>query len=171
MTDVATKNWIVASTHTHKEHVALDNLARQGFSAYCPKIRKRIRHARRLQQVVRPLFPGYIFIQLDPEREQWRSIGSTFGVRNVIRFGERLGTVPDQFVSRLHATEEEGVVALPSARDAYNPGEKVRLREGPFEGIIATVMAATECDRVIVLMDFLRRSVRVRLALNEVVPA
>ena len=171
MIDVAARGWIVASTHPHKEHVAVGNLERQGFRVYCPKVRKRIRHARRLQQVIRPLFPGYIFIRLNPECEQWRSIGSTFGVRNLIRFGDRPGTIPDQFVERLHATEQQGVVAIPSARDSYNAGEKVRLREGPFEGLIATVLQATESDRVVVLMEFLRRSVRVQLALNEVVPA
>jgi transcriptional antiterminator RfaH len=171
MLDALAHSWIVASTHPHKENVALDNLKRQGFRVYCPKVRKRIRHARRLQQVIRPLFPGYIFIRLNPEREQWRSIGSTFGVRNLIRFGDRPGTIPDQFIERLHATEQEGVVSMPSARDSYSPGEKVRLREGPFEGLIATVLAASECNRVVVLMDLLRRSVRVRLAINEVVPA
>ncbi len=171
MIDVAAHSWIVASTHPHKELIALDNLERQGFKVYCPKIRKRISHARRLHQVIRPLFPGYIFIRLNPEYQQWRSIGSTFGVRNLIRFGDRPGTVPDQFVERLRATEQQGVVAVPSARDSYRPGEKVRLREGPFEGLIATVLAVSECDRVVVLMDLLRRSVRVRLAINEVVPA
>src|SRR5229473_3357940 len=102
MSETETNSWIVASTHPHKEQMALDNLSRQGFRVYCPKIRKRIRHARRLHQVIRPLFPGYIFIRLDPQKEQWRSIDSTFGVRNLVRFGDRPGTVPGEFVARLH---------------------------------------------------------------------
>jgi transcriptional antiterminator RfaH len=172
MTDTAeTGNWIVASTQPHREQVALANLSRQGFRAYCPRIRKRVRHARRLQEVLRPLFPGYVFIRLNPELEQWRSIGSTLGVRNLIRFGERPATVPGEFVTGLVATEEDGAVALPRARDSYLPGEKVRMREGPFDGLIATVLSAGECDRIVVLMDFLRRSVRVRISINEVVPA
>lgn len=163
-------DWLVASTHPRKEQLALDHLARQGFHAYCPRIRKRIRHARRLQDVLRPLFPGYVFIQFDPKWGRWRSITSTFGIRNLIRFGELPGTVPDQFVAGLCATEEGGAVSLPRARDSYQPGEKVRLRDGPFDGLIGTVLMADDSDRIVVLMEFLRQSVRVRLALNEVVP-
>jgi transcriptional antiterminator RfaH len=171
MSDAGSNSWIVASTHPHKEQLALDNLARQGFYSYCPRIRRRIRHARRLQSMLRPLFPGYVFIRLNPEQEQWRSIASTFGVRNLIRFGERPGTVSDQFVSGLRSTEEGGAVTIPRARDNYEIGEKIRMRDGPFEGLIATVLSATESERIVVLMDLLRRSVRVRVPINEVVPA
>ena len=171
MTEIELNYWVVANTHANQERLAHDNLLRQGFKVYCPKIRKFTRHARRIQQVLRPLFPGYIFIRLNPEREQWRLIDSTFGVRNLIRFGERPGTIPEQFVERLHATETDGVVSLPKARDRYSVGEQVRLRGGPFEGLIATVVASSECDRVVVLMELLRRSVRVQLATNEIVPA
>jgi transcriptional antiterminator RfaH len=164
-------DWLVASTHPHKEKLAMDNLARQGFRTYCPRIRRRIRHARRLQEVLRPLFPGYVFIRFDPKWGQWRSITSTLGIRSLIRFGELPGTVPDQFVTGLCATEEDGAVSLPPARERYQPGEKVRMREGPFDGLIATVLMANDNDRLVVLMEFLQQSVRVRLGLDEVVPA
>jgi len=171
MIETAPDNWIVASTHPHKERVAVENLGRQGFHAYCPRIRKRIHHARRMQQVLRPLFPSYVFIKLNPHLEQWRSIASTFGVRNLIRFGEKPATVPDQFLAGLLATEDSGAVTIPRARDSYQPGEKVRMREGPFDGLIATVLSAGESGRIVVLMDLLRRSVRVRVSIDEVVPA
>jgi transcriptional antiterminator RfaH len=164
-------SWVVISTHPHKEHVALENLNRQGFQTYCPRIRRRVRHARQLRQVLRPLFPGYVFVRLNPQREQWRSIDATFGVRNLIRFGEKPGTIPSEFIVGLQATEEEGAVALPRARDSYLPGEKVRLREGPFDGLIATVMSANDDERIVVLMDLLKRSVRVSVSINELVPA
>ena len=167
----SSENWVVASTHPHKEQVAVENLQRQGFRAYCPRVRRRIRHARRLQQVLRPLFPGYVFIRLDPETEQWRSIDSTLGIRNLVRFGDRPGTIPNGFVAGLQLTEQGGAVAVPRARDCYDVGEKVRMREGPFEGLIATVLAVTESERITVLMDMLCRSVRVRVSLDEVVPA
>ena len=79
--------------------------------------------------------------------------------------------MPDQFVAGLYATEEAGAVTIPRARDSYQPGEKVRVREGPFDGFIATVLSASDCDRVVVLMDLLRRSVRVCISIDEVVPA
>jgi transcriptional antiterminator RfaH len=62
--------WVAVNTHPHRERFALDNLRRQDFGAYCPMIRKRIRHARRTQDVLRPLFPSYLFVEVDPERQR-----------------------------------------------------------------------------------------------------
>jgi len=171
LSNCETNSWVVASSHPHKEQVALENLNRQGFQAYCPQIRKRVRHARQLRQVLRPLFPGYIFVRLNPQLEQWRSIDATIGVRKLIRFGERPGTVPNLFIASLYATEEEGAVAIPRARDNYQPGEQVQLRAEPFDGLIAMVLSANDRERIMVLLDLLKRSVRVSVSINEVVPA
>lgn len=162
--------WVAASTHAHQESVAIANLERQGFDAYCPMIRRRVRHARRLRDVMRPLFPGYVFIRLDLDRDQWRPIMSTIGVRQLIRFGDRLGALPATFVESLLAREQDGAIRLPRAQETYATGEKVRLREGPFEGVVATVLAGSDCDRLLVLMDLLKRSVRVRVPIEDVVP-
>ena len=169
--NVACGTWVAASTHQFKEPVAVANLERQDFHAYCPMIRRRVRHARRVKEVLRPLFPGYVFIRLDPWRDQWRPILSTVGVRALIRFGDRFGFVSQEFVETLRAREEHGAVPLPRARDSYVQGEHVRLREGPFAGVVATVLHCDEGDRLTLLMDMLRRSVSVQSTVDEVVPA
>lgn len=162
--------WVAVSTHHFKETQAVHNLERQGFQVYCPMIRKRIRHARRLRDVLRPLFPGYVFVSLDAERDQWRPILSTIGVRTLIRFGNRLGILPRTFVDSLRKLEHDGAIPLPSAKDSYAPGESVRLREGPFDGLVATVLRCDENGRLTLLMDMLSRSVSVRAGLEQVVP-
>jgi dihydrodipicolinate synthase/N-acetylneuraminate lyase len=43
--------------------------------------RRRIRHARRAHDVLRPLFPSYLFVHLSPQTQRWRPIMSSFGVR------------------------------------------------------------------------------------------
>ena len=59
------------------------NLKRQGFEAFCPRFRKTRRHARRIDQVLAPVFPGYIFVHFDRERNQWRAVNGTHGVGQV----------------------------------------------------------------------------------------
>lgn len=169
--NVAYRIWVAASTHQGKEPVALANLKNQGFPAYCPMIRKRTRHARRQREVLRPLFPGYLFIRLDPLRDQWRPILSTIGIRTLIRFGDRFGIVPQGFVESLQAREEDNAVPLPRPRDNYAPGEQVRLREGPLEGIVASVLHCDEGARLTLLMDLLCREVTVKASIDGVVPA
>ena len=42
---------------------------------------KRIKHARRVYDAKRPLFPGYIFVERPVQRHLWRPLLGTFGVR------------------------------------------------------------------------------------------
>jgi len=73
---VATGAWAVVNTQPHRERIALENLARQAFKAYCPLVRRRVRHARREHDALRPLFPGYLFVHLSPQTPRWRPIWS-----------------------------------------------------------------------------------------------
>src|SRR3546814_1166550 len=76
--------WYVAQTQAQGEERARLNLERQGFRTYLPRYRRERRHARRRDVVKAPLFPGYIFIELDLEQSPWRSINGTFGVTRLV---------------------------------------------------------------------------------------
>ena len=54
-------NWYVAATKPNGESMAAFNLEQQNFLTYVPRVMQRRSHARRIEKVLRPLFPGYIF--------------------------------------------------------------------------------------------------------------
>jgi transcriptional antiterminator RfaH len=155
------RTWVVVNTHPAKEMLAIENLRRQKFETYCPLMRKRIRHARREHEALRPLFPSYVFAKLDPKMNMWRSIASTFGVKQLIAFGDRPGLLHSDFIESLKAREVEGVIVRP--REPYQVGQKVLLTGGAFEGISATIIQLNENDRVVVLMEILSRSVKIKV--------
>jgi transcriptional antiterminator RfaH len=153
--------WIAINTHPHREHVAVENLARQKFAVYCPMELKRVRHARRTRDVTRPIFPGYIFAEVEPDLTLWRPILSTFGVRTLIRTGDRPAFVDDGFIRGLKAREIDGVVTKPE--QPYEVGQEVRLNGGPFDGLIATIIEMAERDRLVLLASLLRQTVRLKV--------
>jgi len=153
--------WAVVNTHPHREFVAWEHLSRQAFSVYCPMVRKRIRHARRVRDVMRPLFPGYCFVQLDPDLHRWRPILSTLGVRTLVHFGEQLGLLKDSWIESLKSREIDG--AFTPEAPIYRAGQRVRIVEGAFEGVIVTILSVHERDRIVVLLDFMSRAVKMRL--------
>ena len=161
-------SWAVINTQANREHLALENLARQEFRAYCPLIRRRRTHARRTCDVLRPLFPGYLFVQVNPDTDRWRPMLSTFGVRCVLRCGDRLSFIDDAFIRSLKARELEGVITRPSS--PYQVGQDVRLSGGAFDGMVATIIAMDERDRLTVLMDLLNRPVRVKVDERQISP-
>jgi transcriptional antiterminator RfaH len=165
------QSWVAAGTHSHKQSTAIRNLLGQGFEAYCPLVRRRWRHARKVQEVLRPLFPGYVFVAINPTKQRWRPILSTVGIRTLVRFGDSFGMLPSRFVESLRSHEIEGAVSLYSQPSSYEPGDQVRLCDGPFEGLIATVLAVEDHARLQILMHLLNRGVRVRVPTNTVAPA
>lgn len=153
--------WLVATTHTHKESLALANLRQQGYAPYCPMIQRTRSHARRKEQVLRPLFPGYVFVGFNPNSDRWGPIQSTRGIRNVLRFGGQPGVLDGAFVRAIRSRERDGAIPLP--KPAFAAGEEVRLVSGPFDGLIGTILSVNTGGRLTVLMDLLWRSVRVQI--------
>jgi len=158
--------WVAVHTHPHREHIAIENLVRQGFESYCPMIRRRVRHARRTNEVLRPLFPCYLFVRIDPQSQRWRPIESTYGVRSLVRFGDQLGFVDNAFIESIKAREVDGAIVKPA--EPYRPGQQIRIAGGPFEGLVATIISMNERDRLTVLMDLLNQRVRVQIAARDI---
>ncbi len=162
--------WLVVRSQPHREVVAVSNLARQGFDAYCPMLLRRVRHARQTRDVRRPLFPGYLFVAVDHETQQWRPILSTFGVSSVVTSGVTPGSVPDGFIAALRAREIDGVIVRPET--PYHLGQTVRLTLPAFDGLVAEVIGLDDNDRLLVLMTVLNRPVKIRVpaaAVSEIV--
>lgn len=161
--------WAVVNTHPHKELYALSNLEKQGFHVYCPMLKKRIKHARAVKDVLRPIFQGYVFVQVERNFSGWRPICSTAGVRALVRCGDRPGFIDHKFVLALRAKENSGALIEPC--NVYRPGEEVRLEGGVFDGLVATIVEMAERDRVVVLMNILNRAVKTTVEVHNLVPS
>src|SRR6478672_7839706 len=88
------ERWFVVRVLSHQENRAQFNLQRLGFRNFVPRLRRTVRHARRLQETLKPLFPGYIFIIIDLSKQRWRTVNGTFGVASLIMGAEQPKAVP-----------------------------------------------------------------------------
>lgn len=72
-TDVTSQggqNWYAAQVLPQKEGYAAMHLERQGFRTFFPRFYRTRTHARKSETVLRSLFPGYIFVAFDVERDR-----------------------------------------------------------------------------------------------------
>jgi transcriptional antiterminator RfaH len=157
--------WGVVNTQPHQERLAFENLSRQQFETYCPWVLKRVRHARRTQEVSRPLFPGYIFVAIRPDT-RWAPICSTFGVRALIRSGDQPSFLPNDFIDDLKIREIDGMIVKPPRQ--FEVGQRVRIAGGAFNDFVATVIDMDERDRITVLMELLSRPIKVKLSPEQI---
>jgi transcriptional antiterminator RfaH len=160
--------WAVVMTQPNREAVARQNLVRQQFEVYGPVVLRRVRHARRTQEVLRPLFPGYLFVGFDRDGATWRAINSTLGVRALVRSGDQVSWIDGEFIDGLRSREIDGVISR--AASTFTAGQNVRMADGAFDGLIAKILEVDEKNRLVVLMEFLNRSVRIRVEHTQVLP-
>ncbi len=105
--------WYVAQTRPHRETKASLHLGRQGFEVYLPLYLTKRRHARRVDTVASPLYPGYVFVAIDLGVQRWRSIQSTIGVSRLVCRGEDPAAVPEGIVEELKRRQDEsGLIRL-----------------------------------------------------------
>jgi transcriptional antiterminator RfaH len=163
--------WCVVNTLPHQEARAERNLLRQGFRAWLPVLRRVRRHARRQDMVRAPVFPGYLFVELDLEREAWSPINSTYGVRQLLAHDARPDTLPERFVVDLRNTiGEDGICALSRGCDGLRPGARVRIAWGPFANSIATILDLAPKERVLLLLDLLGGKVKMTMSRLALAP-
>jgi transcriptional antiterminator RfaH len=159
----ADQPWYVVQTHPHAEAKATVHLQRQGYSVYLPRYLKRRSHARRIEIVPVPLFPGYLFVMVDMFAQRWRSIQSTVGVSRLVCSGEEPALLPATVISELQNRHDDtGCVQL-DLRPRFKPGDKIRIVDGAFTACFGLYQGLADRERVAILLDFLGRKVRVVL--------
>ena len=163
------RRWYVVRCHAGQEARAERHLVNQSFVTFLPRIERSVRHARRIGVVHAALFPGYLFVRLDLERQRWRHINATYGAKGLVMQGERPAAVPPGIVESIMALTRPG--GLVDFTPALVPGAAVRIVAGPLAGTIAELAACDARGRVDLLLDIMGQEVRVRSRASALVPA
>lgn len=145
--------WYLIHCKPREDERALENLERQGFECYRPaQLVERRRNGRRCT-VPEPLFPNYLFIRLDRVNDNWYPIRSTRGVIHIVRFNEFPLPVADAIIEGIRSR-----LAAVSVEPYLKPGDRVRIAEGPFSQLEAIFVANDGQNRVVLLLNILRRN-------------
>jgi transcription elongation factor/antiterminator RfaH len=163
------ERWFLAHTLPKGEWKAELHLGAQGFRTFQPQIRKTIRHARQLKTVRAPLFPRYLFVILDLERDRWLSVRSSVGVSSL--FSSRDGRpvpVPIGIVESLIERSKDTLTRLDA--DLVK-GQQVRILTGPFADFVGMLDRLNEAGRVRVLVEMMGTAVPVTLHRSALAPA
>jgi transcriptional antiterminator RfaH len=150
-------NWYLVYSKPRQELCSLENLERQGFECFLPLIAVEKLRRKMIVVLQEPLFPRYLFIRLDASQEgrSWNPIRSTTGVSRLVTFGQIPAKIEDQLVEAIRSSVSgEGV-----RQRHFEPGEVVRINDGPFAGLEAIYQMPDGEARVMVLIDILSKKV------------
>lgn len=154
-------SWYLVYSKPRQEQCSLENLERQGFECFLPLISVEKLRCKLIVVVQEPLFPRYLFIRLDASQEgrSWNPIRSTTGVSRLVSFGQVPAKVDDLLVDTIRVSVSgEGVLLR-----HFEPGEVVRINDGPFAGLEAAYQMPDGESRVMVLISILSKKVSLSL--------
>lgn len=165
--DLGSKLWYLVYTKPKGEQLAESNLIRQGYTVYLPMIRNRRRSRGRFKAFIEPMFPRYLFIQLDQNTDNWAPVRSTFGVSGIVYFGMKPALVPGEIVELLTSHEDENrIFQIPDQE--YKKGDKVMIVEGPMAGLKGAFVANNNIDRVAILLNYLGQHTEVNVSVHDI---
>lgn len=144
---------------------ALENLQNQDIACFYPKITvEKIKAGKRTRKL-EPLFPGYLFVNLEQTDPMWSKLRSTRGVLRVVGFANKPAPIADDVIEHirdsLHTVAEQGGI---------KPGQSVELSDGPFQGLEAIFHAYDGEERAIVLISFMQTQQSVRVPITAIKP-
>ncbi len=156
--------WYLVHTKGRQEDTAITNLQRQHFRCYMPMLYVQKVRRGKPAVVAEPMFPSYVFIQLDTsdniKGQSWSPIRSTLGVRDLVKFGGHPAKVDAGLITALHEREQ---LQHSNPQALFAAGEKVVITDGPFAGIEAIYQTADAEQRSMILLSMLNKPVAMRI--------
>jgi transcriptional antiterminator RfaH len=157
--------WYVVYTKAQKELFVYSMLTdRQHLTAYLPEVLQKYRGKMQL----RPLFPRYLFVQVDLDQHAASTIGHTPGVVRLVAFEGRPLPLRAGVIEAIRQEVERLNAAGGLTEQPFSEGDLVRLRSGPLAGMEAVfVKHLAPHDRAVVLLRFLGQENQVEVDLAE----
>jgi transcription antitermination factor NusG len=157
--------WFALYTKPRSEFKAAEQINEAGIQYYLPSVTRVKQWSDRKKKVTEPLIKGYIFIYGN-ERERIISLEQFSVVRCLTERG-RAAKIPDWQIENLKkmlSTQSDVIV-----KEGLIPGTRIRIKEGPFEGVIGILRETDNEKTLAVSIDLLNRSVLAHLSKESII--
>jgi len=146
--------WYVLKVQSSREDTIRDALQRrvkiQGLQNYFGQIvvpTEKITEIRNNKKrvVERKTYPGYIMVQMELNEKTWFVVRETPGVGDFVgAHGTPTKMTETEVNQMLHQEEEKTTAEAPKVRIPVERGDRVKIRDGPFENFEGTVEEVIE---------------------------
>jgi transcription termination/antitermination protein NusG len=155
--------WYALWTHSHCEQLVRDQLAARGFEVFLPKLETWSRRAGVKHRILKPMFPGYLFVRDDLSDARYAELLGARGLVCVLGNGAgRLTPVPNQEIDAIRAVVQSNLPATPYPY--LSTGQRVRIAAGPLADVEGILVGRNAGKGLLVLsVQLFQRSVAVEV--------
>lgn len=141
------RSWYLVTVKPSRQDAVEDGLGSQRFQVYNPKY---VVEGEKRE----PVFPGYIFVNVDIELQSVSKINNTRGVRKLVTFGDVAVAIPNVVVERM-IDRFGGVTPMAPKPSPFKVGQKLQVVHGPMAGLEAIFDEQDGEKRSIILLTIL----------------
>jgi transcriptional antiterminator NusG len=164
----AAASWYAIHTRSHHERKVNRDLSRQGFTVFLPEYRTLSRRKDRRREILRALFPGYLFVHVCLCSKRRLQILQTESVVRIVGIRHQPVAVPDREIDSVRTLLAFGSDTTP--HDSFQPGQLVQVMDGPLSGVVGTIESTPHGKRIIVAVEILGRAVSALIDRETLVP-
>jgi transcription termination/antitermination protein NusG len=161
------KNWYALYVKSRHEFVASNELMKKDITTFLPAVKRLREWKDRKKWVDFPLFPGYIFIYIQPCPENIISVLKTRGAVNLLSSEPGYPTpVPTDEIHSLQVMIGSGkdIDIYPHLKE----GTRVTVKRGPLRGAEGTLERKENQYMFLVNIELLGRSIGVRMNAEDI---
>jgi transcriptional antiterminator RfaH len=156
--------WFVAHTRPRREKKLAEYCLKEGIAATLPCYNSAHKYRGKTVVFRKPLFPGYVFLQLDPARRF--SVRQNEHVANLLDVFDQ-DTFRRQLEDILLALDQDLEVRL---APGIGEGTRVRIKSGPLRGVEGWVEHRRGRTQVFLRLDFIGQAAAVNLEADQLEP-
>ncbi|MBN9689516.1 MAG: transcription termination/antitermination NusG family protein [Verrucomicrobia bacterium] len=156
--------WYVAHVRPRCEKKLAEFCQREGFAVTLPLYRSVKRYRGKKVEFRKPLFPGYVFVQVVPESAP--KVRQNQYVANLLEPGDQ-AEFAAQLADILNALDTELEIRL---EPQIIEGQRVKIKHGALRGLEGVVVQRSGALEVHLRLDFIGQAAALRLAADELEP-
>jgi transcription antitermination factor NusG len=158
--------WYAVRVKSRAEKMVAMMMHNKGFEAFSPLYQCRRQWSDRFKSMEVPLFPGYVFCQLN--LGQRLPILIIPGVLHFVGIGKVPVPIAEGEIAAIQTAARSGLSAEPW--QFLEVGQRVRLEQGPLAGVEGFLVEIRKQHRLVVSVTLLQRSVAVEIQRDWVQP-
>ena len=161
--------WYAVHVKSRHEFQVYERLTGAGVDVFLPSMERLSKWKDRSKLIQFPLFPGYLFVNIDTSQSTRMTVLKTSGV---VRF---LGVIPGEPES----VPEDQILALKkvletkTTLDPYpylHEGQRVRIKRGPLAGVEGILSEKSGRHLLVLSVDIIRQSTALTIEAGDVEP-
>lgn len=162
------EKWFLVYCKANQDEKAERNLKSGGYEVFRPTIMAKKRKLKqKTRDICESLFPRYLFIRVDPHVKSIAPVVSTYGVSNLVRFGQEFANVSNDLISKIKDTAEKQQ-KIRTNQETLRKGDGVVVSGEGFEDINAIYCNPCGKERAMILMNILGQQSKVVVAMDRV---